>query len=96
MGIKLDLEVQDIDFVINRLTAGQMEFNVAMRAQALMIKIQTQANDPNIQGKVAAPSEKSPVERKEPTPPGAAVKQVAKAAKTAVNGAANATSGSAA
>ncbi len=49
MGIKLDIEPAELDFICNRLVAGQMDFQTAMNSKAMMDKLVRQANDKTIQ-----------------------------------------------
>jgi len=50
--VKLNFSIQEVDFIVQRLTTGDMSFSAAMNANAILQKIQAQANDPELQGKV--------------------------------------------
>ena len=53
--INLQLDISELDFAVQRLTAGTMDFPTSQRVSALLAKLQSQANDPAIQGLVAPP-----------------------------------------
>lgn len=48
MGIKLEVEVHELDFILQRLVAGQMDFQTAMNANTMVQKLVKQANDPAV------------------------------------------------
>lgn len=49
MTIKLNIEPVELDFICGRLVAGQMDFQTAMNAKAMVDKLVTQANDKALQ-----------------------------------------------
>lgn len=52
MGIKLEVEVHELDFILQRLVAGQMDFQTAMNANTMVQKLVKQANDPAVNDNV--------------------------------------------
>ena len=64
MGFKLDLSAQDLDLIAKRVTSGQMEYATAMAVSVLLSKIESQANDKDLQSLVP-PTIVEPVEAKD-------------------------------
>lgn len=52
MKIKLELEHQELDLIAVRMTAGTMEYSAALATNALLLKIQEQANDTEMNPRV--------------------------------------------
>ena len=47
--ITLQMTPQELDYIVQRMTAGQMDYPTAMNTNSLLLKMQKQANDADIQ-----------------------------------------------
>ena len=51
--LNFKLTIQELDFLVNRLTAGTMDYATSQNVSAMLQKLQQQANDPELNPKIA-------------------------------------------
>lgn len=56
MPVKLEVEMNELDFMAQRMTAGQMDFATAKNVDNLLSKLVSQANNKAFQGQVTIPA----------------------------------------